>query len=194
MGFQDWKNINKALKDHESSMDHISSMLKLKKRSSIIDRVDSSLVMAIETEAIYWRKVLKRIVATVKLLATLGVAFRGHRETRESKRIGNFLSCIEYLAEFDNFLKEHLNRFGLQGKGIISYLSHFTYDEFVGLMAANVKDYLISEVKEVIYFSIIVNSTPDITHVDQLTFILRYVDKCGNIQGTFSWLSSFGKS
>ena len=39
--------------------------------------------------------------------------------------------------------------------------------------------YIIDEVKEGKYFSTILDSTPDITHVDQLSFVVRYLSKCG---------------
>jgi hypothetical protein len=52
-------------------------------------------------------------------------------------------------------------------------------------MESEVKKYLISEVQEAIYYSIIVDSTPDVTHIDQSTFILRFVDKKGDIKERF---------
>lgn len=38
---------------------------------------------------------------------------------------------------------------------------------------------IVNELKESKYFSIIVDSTPDVSHVDQLTLVLRYVQKSG---------------
>ena len=43
-------------------------------------------------------------------------------------------------------------------------------------MAKTVINEITKEVKQSKYFSIIVDSTPDVTHSDQLTFILRYVN------------------
>ena len=152
---------------------------------SITGRIDTDLANQIDTEQKYWREVLKRIIATVKLLASLGLAFRGHRENKESNRRGNFLSCLGYLAEFDSFLKNHLERYGDKGRGNVNYLSHNVCNEFICLMGEKVKEYLISEVQEALYYSIIVDSTPDLSHVDQLTFILRFVDKKGEIKERF---------
>jgi len=72
------------------------------------------------SEQLYWRNVLKRIIATAKLLASLGIPFRGHRDDRDSNRKGNFISCIEYLAEFDDFLKNHLGKYGNRGTGNVN--------------------------------------------------------------------------
>lgn len=184
-GFNDWRNLALSLKKHESSQGHFKSMLTLQKRLSIVGRIDTHLEKQIYAEQNYWRDILKRIIATVKLLSSLGVAFRGHREGTDSNRKGNFLSCIEYLAEFDSILKVHLQKFNTPGRGKVNYLSHIVCDEFISLMSIEVKKYLISEVQEAIYYSIIVDSTPDITHIDQLTFILRFVDKNGNIKERF---------
>ena len=46
-------------------------------------------------------------------------------------------------------------------------------------METHVTAKIISDTKKAKYFSISVDSTPDISHVDQLTFILRYVNKEG---------------
>ncbi|KAB0805389.1 hypothetical protein PPYR_02359 [Photinus pyralis] len=182
-GFNDWKKLSAVLKQHENSMNHVKAMLTLKKRSSILGRVNTQLLTQMKSEENYWREVLRRVAATVKLLAT--VAFRGHRENQESTRKGNFLHCIEYLAEFDAFLKEHLKRYSNVGKGNVNYLSHSVYDEFISVMAKKVIHSITSQVKKAMYFSIIVDSTPDISHMDQLTFILRFVDEKGDIQERF---------
>ncbi|XP_065678120.1 zinc finger MYM-type protein 1-like [Hydra vulgaris] len=46
-------------------------------------------------------------------------------------------------------------------------------------MADNVIQQMVKEIKEAKYFSISIDSTPDISHADQLSFIFRYVQKNG---------------
>uniref|UniRef100_A0A8C9YGK0 TTF-type domain-containing protein n=1 Tax=Sander lucioperca TaxID=283035 RepID=A0A8C9YGK0_SANLU len=41
------------------------------------------------------------------------------------------------------------------------------------------------EIREAKYFSVVVDSTPDLSHVDQLTFIFRFVDKKGKVVERF---------
>lgn len=174
-GYSDWKNLTRTLKNHEETKSHLSSMVTLATRSSLVGTVDIKLRHQIQEKEQYWRKVLKRILATVKLLSRQGLAFRGSDENLESPYRGNYLSCLMYLAEFDNFLAEHLCRYANQGKGSTSYLSHHICDEFVQLMKDKLLATFTAEIKAAKYFSIIVDSTPDISHCDQLTFIVRYV-------------------
>ncbi|XP_029766515.1 zinc finger MYM-type protein 1-like [Terrapene carolina triunguis] len=92
---------------------------------------------------------------------------------------GNYMMALELVAEFDPFLASHIARYGNEGRGNVSYLSSYTCNEFITLMASNVISNIIKEVKEAKYFSISIDSTPDISHVDQLAFILRYVNNDG---------------
>ncbi|XP_065645536.1 zinc finger MYM-type protein 1-like [Hydra vulgaris] len=68
-------------------------------------------------------------------------------------------------------MKKHRN----SGKGNISYLSANICEEFICLMGNKVLSEIISELKKAKYYSISVDSTPDLSHVDQLTFTVRYV-------------------
>ena len=52
-------------------------------------------------------------------------------------------------------------------------------------MAKEVTTKIANEVKKAKYYSLTVDSTPDVTHVDQLTFIVRYVQDDGTIMETF---------
>lgn len=152
-------------------------MVTLATRSSLIGTVDIKLRHQIQKEEQYWGKILKRILATVKLLSKQGLTFRGSDENLENRYRGNYLSCLVYLAEFDDFLAEHLRRYGNQGKGSTSYLSHHICDEFILLMKDKLLDTFTAEIKTAKYFLIIIDSTPDISHCDQLTFVIRYVHK-----------------
>ena len=89
------------------------------------------------------------------------------------------------MSELNDFLKCHFENYGKCGKGKTNYLSHHIYDEFIDLMGEKIKNTIISEIKEAKYFSIILDSTPDISHTDQLTFIVRYINRDGVIQERF---------
>ena len=88
---------------------------------------------------------------------------------------GNFLGILELLSEFDTFLEEHLKVYGNAGKGNPSYLSANICEEFIEIMGQQVFCAILEEIKESTYYSISVDSTPDISHIDQLTFTVRYL-------------------
>ncbi|KAJ8897710.1 hypothetical protein PR048_003060 [Dryococelus australis] len=56
----------------------------------------------------------------------------------------------------------------LASEGQTSYLSATICEEVMDLLATKVKKIIIIDVKRAKYFSIIVDSTPDISHTDQL--------------------------
>ena len=54
------------------------------------------------------------------------------------------------------------------------YLSWSSQNEFIRICGNLVKNKIIKEVNSAIYYSIIVDGTPDASHTEQITFILRY--------------------
>lgn len=174
-GCNDWKHIHQIILSHENSPTHRQSMMTYLTRSKAVGRVDTDLLSQYQKEVDYWRNVLKRIVSVIKFLASRGLAFRGDNEILGSPNNGNYLGCVELLSEFDPFLADHLKKMGNPGKGNISYLSANICNEFIDVMGKQVLKKIINEVQLAKYFSISVDSTPDLSHVDQLTFIIRYI-------------------
>ena len=80
------------------------------------------------------------------------------------------------LVKYDAFFASHIEKFGNCGRGNISYLSSTICDEFIQLVGEYIAEMILKEVKKSKYFGIIVDSTPDVQHVDQLTFIIRHVN------------------
>lgn len=179
-GFSDWRNVSKRLSSHENSPFHRESVYSFSQRSAIIGRIDCSLVEQHKAEGNYWKQVLYRVVAVVKFISQRGLPFFGTNETFGSVHNGNFLGIIELLSTFDLFLAEHITTHGNKGKGKVSYFSSTIVGEFIELMSKKVLDEILAEIKKAKYFGIIVDSTPDITHTDQLSLVLRYVDLQGN--------------
>uniref|UniRef100_H3AFK6 DUF4371 domain-containing protein n=1 Tax=Latimeria chalumnae TaxID=7897 RepID=H3AFK6_LATCH len=177
-GFNDWKNAVSRLCEHKNSTDHRSVMLCLASRRNTETRIDSNLVSRLNAEQKYWRNILKCIVTTVQFLSECGLPFRGDNEILFLPQNGNFLGCLELISCFDPLLSDHLIKFANAGKGMPNYLSSMICDEFIQLMSDKVLSTGVSKIKCSKYYSI-VDSTPNLTHIDQLTIMIRYVKKNG---------------
>lgn len=175
-GFSSWHMAENCIATHESSPHHRQCILDACKRRRETGVVDKNLKDEIDKKKKYWIEILRRVVAVVKFLATRGLPFRGDDEILGSKHNGNFLGCIELIAQFDPILQQHLHQYGNPGRGNISYLSSTIVEEFIAIMAAEVRKVIVKEIVNSKYFSVSVDSTPDLTHVDQLTVIVRYVN------------------
>lgn len=173
-GFNDWKNSNR-ISDHEKSAEHRANVKLLITRSSVCGKIDSKLHENYLAEKTYWNQVLKRIILVIKFLGVRGLAFRGSTEKFGCPENGNYMGVLELLSEYDDFLKKHIEKYGNPGSGNVSYLSKTICNEFIELMFKKVNFIIVKELKESKYFSISVDSTPDITHTDQLTVVVRYI-------------------
>ena len=110
----------------------------------------------------------------IKTLSECGLAFRGDNEIIGSPDNGNYLGLLELIAKFDLFLSNHIENYGDKGTESTSYLSKTICNELILLMGKHVLQSIWDEIKQTWYFSLSVDSTPDLSHVDQLTIILRY--------------------
>ena len=191
-GYKDWKHASYFIPHHERSAVHRDSMIQLLQRSDAGCHVDPELVRQTNDERDYWRAVLERVAETIRFLSERGLPFRGSNEVVGSPTNGNYLGILELLAKFDPFLAQHVNHNANKGRGHTSYLSKTICEEFVDLMANRVQEHIITEVKAAKYFSVSVDSTPDISHVDQLTCILRYVLPSGPVERYLTFLKMHG--
>lgn len=178
-GFINWKNISERLSEHENSRTHRDSVFKLSSRAEKCKRIDCEIINEYSKKCKYWRSVLSRVVSVIKFLAERGLPLFGDDETIGSLKNGNFLGCLELLAKFDPFISEHLDKHGNPGKGNVNYLSSTIATELLQLMSDKVLKFILSELSESKYYGLILDSTPDISHTDQLSIVLRYVNSKG---------------
>ncbi|XP_042472326.1 uncharacterized protein LOC122054987 [Zingiber officinale] len=142
--------------------------------------IDSSNQKVIEKEKRFWRDVLKRIISVVKMLANRNLAFRGSNEKFDDHNSGNFLSMIQMIADFDPIIEEHLRRIRRKEIRRVRYHSHNIQNELILLLLGEIKNKILEIIKEAKYFSVILDYTPDISHEEQMSLILR----CVNISKT----------
>ena len=109
----------------------------------------------------------------MRYLAERGQCFRGDSHEIGNPHNGNYLGAMELLAKFDTFLADHIARYGNRGRGNPSYLSHFIMEEVISLLASEVKANILSSILNANYYSIIADSTPDISHIDHLTLVVH---------------------
>ena len=118
----------------------------------------------------------------IKFLSSRGLAFGGSCELVGYPQNGNFLEISKLLTEYNNFLAEHIQKRVSKGKGHVSYFLSTVCEEFIDVIATKVLDIIISEIKQAKYYSVSVDSTSDITNVDQLTIVFRYVLPYGSVE------------
>ena len=190
-GFCDWKHPNR-LCEHETSKEHVQAVVELASIAKNTGRIDSELEKQAKQAETYWRKVLERVVNVLKFICERGLAIRGDNETIGSPSNGNFLGIIELLSEYDEFLKNHIENHANRGTGHTSYLSSTIVEEIVNEMGLAVFNEIVLRIKKSKYFSVSVDSTPDESHMDQLTVIFRYMENDSPVERFVTFLPNQG--
>lgn len=176
-GFNTWWKLNPKVLNHESSALHNQNYCKWKElecrlqKGQTIDKKEQNIV-AKETKK--WHEILIRMFDIIKFLAKQNLALRGHIENDTSTNRGNFLELVHLIAKYDPVLREHLVRSKMCAK-TITYMSPQIQNEFIAILGNNVRQHIIEQIKRAKYYSIIFDSTPDLSHKDQTSQVLRYV-------------------
>lgn len=165
----DWQGLSKKIKTHEDSASHFRACISYtawEKNKSV------DTLITVGQEKI--KQILIRICDVIRTLALGNVPFRGHRENISQIRpsSGNFLNFIELLARYDPLLRAHISN----NKSRNKYLSPEVQNELITLLSQTVLKNLISKVTTAPFFSIILDTTQDISKKDQLSIVVRYVN------------------
>ena len=177
-GVTDWKHASSLLTSHDTSPEHQDCMKTWKelamriKKGETIDKHEMALM---EAKKIRWREVLTRLTAIVQSLALRNLALRGHTETLYSPSNGNFLKEVELMAKFDPVMKEHLKHVQNRASHYTSYLGHQIQNELIDLLSSKCISMMVSDIKLAKFFSVILDCTPDVSHTEQLSVVIRIV-------------------
>lgn len=149
--------------------------MRLNKASDIRSQIDQEVAGRTK----YWKDLFQRLLSVTLFLAERGLPFRGESSKIGDPNNGNFLGVIELLSKYDPVLQEHVSKVKesqAEGKRLQAhYLSWQSQNDFIEACGQKVLKAILNERSKSKYYSILVDATPDCSHEEQLTFILRYV-------------------
>ena len=99
--------------------------------------------------------------------------FHGTNEKIYEKNNELFSQLIEFLAEFDPIIKDHIRRV-VDKETQNHYLSHRIQNEL--MLTKEIKEEILKKILKLEYFSVILDCTLNISHEKQMSIIIRCVD------------------
>ena len=179
-----WKKLYDKVDSHQRNTSHLSHYCTWKDLEQSLQKktgIDSALQKEIETETSKWREILRCILDVILFLSERNLAFRGLSSTIGDPDNGLFLGTLELLSKHNKTLDMHLKqvKFHQDKKSRMQahYLSWSSQNQFLDACGKLVLNAVVNECRSALYYSIIVDGTPDVSHTEQITFVLRYAHR-----------------
>ena len=183
------------LADHFTSSTHKLAVVKLEAFQVKERHVDVGLASARrervaleEQERQKNRKVIKLLLDCCRYLSRQALAFRGSEDDAN----GNFRQLVGLLSRWVPFMDHWMNK-SLSRPYHFSYMSAKSQNEFISLIGSAVRMKIIDEIKLSGIFAVMADTTPDSSHVDQISLIVRYVDENFEIKERLIMISEITK-
>lgn len=207
-GFSNWKKQEEKISDHEKCITHRNSVVAqalFLQQKAVSDLMTKEAKLEIERRKMQVKKnrsVLEPIVRTIMHLSRQGLALRGHREKLNSdSNAGNFLETLKFVSHYNSSLKEHLEKVkereeamqakvGSTGTGkrkrcgrgsVLNFLSNRTQNTLVSVISHQLSNMLKKKIEESLSWSLIADTTPDVSHHEQLSICVRIVNANGTV-------------
>ena len=175
---QRWKKATTLLSKHQSSLVHKQSALSYAEFLTSIpinhqlDQASAKSSSRLQKQQETNREILHRIIDVILLLVKTGHPLRGHRENNESHNRGLFLEITQLLAKYDGLLKAHFE----DGPRNARYTSMTIQNYLISAIYHNMISLLKEEFSGIVYFSIMMDEASDLSHKEQVSIVVRYVD------------------
>lgn len=167
-GFQNLKKVRERFRDHESSSMHAEAVLKLGADKSASSGVDTLLSKQLENQQKHHRLMLLKFFNAIKYLTRQGLALRGHHEDNESFD-GNLYQLLLLQSQdcpgMESWLRQR------------EYISPEITNELITMMGQFVLRSLLTNIRMALWFSILADEATDISHHEQMSLSIRWVDE-----------------
>lgn len=141
--------------------------------------MDSKRVRNVERN----RTILKCVVNAIIYCGKQCIALRGDAESLNTPgNPGNFLSVLKLLANYNDTLRDHLNKPAMK---CVKYMSPQTQNEMLEVIGKQIilRD-IVQEMKKARYYSILADEVTS-HNTEQLALCVRFVDECSSIREEF---------
>lgn len=194
-GMCNWKHIYQRISEHENSKAHNQCceayFMHIQKRDVGFLLMENQMHQQRE-EVKKNRQVLDRIIEVCKVIGKRGLSVRGKRNEAAyflkdpTLDHGTFLEMIILISKYDAVLNEHINNIinksekmhlqGSKGRGnFVSLLSHYSISNVITTISSIIKQTISSQISKAQMFSVLIDTTQDVTVMDQCSIVLRYV-------------------
>lgn len=173
-GLSYWKNGLMSIRQHETTSTHVMATLKIKLKKNTLPLLPS-LIEKKNHQISFNREVVKQLIEITIFLARHNLLFRGHDEKWTSDLKGNFKDMVILLSQYSPMLSGHINNLKIKGKKENSFISWDRQNLLIESIAQYISSVIKSQILTARYFSICIDSTFDVSHREQLSFIVRYL-------------------
>jgi hypothetical protein len=174
-GYSNWKkahSTDKGFAAHMKSPGHVQAYVAWKDFSS--KDTSNSIVNLLSDEHMRQvkenRQYMSAVVDVLKFTAINMLAQRGHDESADSIRQGNFLDLLHLLGKYNETVGQKLANI----PGNAKYTSKDMQNELLALMAKMVQKNIADEVRESGEFCIMADETKDCRKIEQMSVVIRY--------------------
>lgn len=202
-GLGDFRRASQIVKRHEESQLHRDASdgyfrdLHRKDILSLVPQMSESSNRLSNRKVERNRQILDRVIDIIKLIASQGLAYRGHSEAARdlldpNKRHGNFLEIVLMLAKYDSLLNSHVERCveysakqdTSRGRGsFVSFLSKTSVNNILLILCELIQESIVTTINEKCNkkYGVMMDGTVDVSGTDQMDIIVRYVTSDGTV-------------
>ena len=158
----------------------IQEQLKLnrERKTTLAHRMDSLGEQMLQLNRHY----IKTIAEVILLCARRDIALRGHDESGNSKNPGNFKAILHLIANHDDQFQQSYRNAPIARNAL--YTSPDIQNQLALIMSNMVREVICAQVRDAVYFSLLVDETKDISKKEQMSIVLRYLQN-GNVYECF---------
>ncbi len=192
--FTNWSNAVRGFRDHTTkSPIHQTSTLRATLFRQCIEnkvkRIDLHLNKIADEQVRRNREKLAPIVGAVILCGRQNWALRGHRDDSqyyddEHNNPGGVQEVLGYLNTYgeNSVFQDHM----ANAPKTATYRSKTTQNEILAICEEMIKEKLSSDIKEAKYFSVLADEAADVSKIEQLSLVVRYVNTNAEICEVFT--------
>ncbi|MBV2113370.1 MAG: DUF4371 domain-containing protein [Candidatus Thiodiazotropha sp. (ex Ctena orbiculata)] len=168
----DWSNAKRMVDSHVHSQEHETAAFKAKSFVNICRQKKPSVLEfgsnAYRDKVKKNREILTSIIGAILVCGRQNIALRGKTEDRS-----NFRAILNYRAEKDCHLKEHLTSAPKHAK----YLSPKMQNEFINLCGTQISTTITERCRSAQYFTVMADESADVSNIEQFAFCVRFTEK-----------------